>query len=190
MGPEPRAGLTVRRAFDFSRPVTIDGAERQVTFRLATLATGLAEDDLPEIELIQHVTPELIWRQDFLRHPNGVIGTAKVALAVSDPMALAPLYAALLGEANVRRARGFLEILAPPGRIRYLSRCRLEAAFPGATEAAAGGRPGAIIFRIQNATVLRRTLADAGATARELSGGMLALEPSVSGTAGLLCFHA
>jgi len=183
------AGVPVRKAFDFSRPVTVGGAERIVTFRLATLPTGLADDDMPEIELIEHATPDLIWRRDLMAHPNGVIGTAEVALAVADPTALAPLYAVLVGAANVRCVPDGLEIATGTARITYLTPARLEAAFPGAAQASLGGRAGAIIFRVRDEALLRRVLAEAGVTPAALPGGGLALPPGVLGTAGLIGFH-
>jgi hypothetical protein len=163
--------------------------ERIVTFRLATLPTGLADDDLPEIELIEHATPELIWRRDLMAHPNGVIGTVEVALAVADPAALAPLYAVLVGAANVNCEVDALEIATGTARIRYLTPARLEASFPGAAQASLGGRAGAIVFRMRDEALLRRALTKASVTPTALPGGGLALPPGVFGTAGLIGFR-
>lgn len=183
------AGLPARSSFDFSRPVTVDGVERMVTFRLATLPTGLAEADLPEIFVIEHATPELIWRSELMHHPNGAIGTVEVALAVKNPAALAPLYAALVGTARVSGGAEEVEIRTTPARIRYMTPGRLEATFPGATEAAQGGRAGAVVFRVRDEALLRNRLAASGVTPNPLPGGGLAVPPGVFGTAGLIAFR-
>ena len=54
---------------DFSRPVTIDGQEHEASFRTVRLKPDFFGGG--RIYFCHHLTPELVWRPEWLNHPNG-----------------------------------------------------------------------------------------------------------------------
>ena len=74
---------TVRPAFKLVHPV-----DAVASFRLKTFA-------------VQHLSPDLIRRDDWLRHRNGARRIMAVTAAVDDPPAVAGAYRALMGDGAV-----------------------------------------------------------------------------------------
>jgi hypothetical protein len=67
---------------DFARPVEISATEsREASFTTLTLPADVAP--VPMF-LCQHHTPKLVWRPEYLRHPNRVTGVAGLTLVVDD----------------------------------------------------------------------------------------------------------
>lgn len=92
-GEEPRA---------FSRPVELDGETKDAKFRTVTVRP----DVFPEgrIYFCEHGTPELVWRPEWLSHPNGTLEIAEVMVVTEDVPGVASDYARLIeGEVNVLR---------------------------------------------------------------------------------------
>lgn len=92
-GEEPRA---------FSRPVELDGKTQDAKFRTVTVRP----DVFPEgrIYFCEHGTPELVWRPEWLSHPNGTLEIAEVMVVTEDVPGVASDYARLVeGEVNVLR---------------------------------------------------------------------------------------
>jgi catechol 2,3-dioxygenase-like lactoylglutathione lyase family enzyme len=75
--------------------------EGDVTPRFSLL--NLPSEETPALDcfVCGHLTPELVRRPEWLRHPNGVTGIAAVHLVAEDPAALAPAYRRLLGAERV-----------------------------------------------------------------------------------------
>jgi hypothetical protein len=83
------AGPTVTR---FERSVD-DATPGMARFDLLQLP------DQPEgrFNLVHHLTPELLWQERFLHHPNNAVSLDAVELAVPEPMATASRLSRLLG---------------------------------------------------------------------------------------------
>lgn len=83
------AGPTVTR---FERPLD-DTTPEMARFDLLQLP------DQPEgrFNLVHHLTPELLWQERFLHHPNSAVSLEAVELAVAEPMATASRLSRLLG---------------------------------------------------------------------------------------------
>jgi hypothetical protein len=69
----------------------------------------------------QHLTPELIRRPEWLKHPNGAAGVASIASVVADPPALADAHARLFGRDKVKVADGRLVVAVGGATIEFLS---------------------------------------------------------------------
>ncbi len=72
------------------------------------------------INLIQHLTPELLWQARFLSHPNHAIALEDVVLAVPVPAETAARFSRLAGLPAVPDATGGYALVLPRGRIRLL----------------------------------------------------------------------
>jgi catechol 2,3-dioxygenase-like lactoylglutathione lyase family enzyme len=78
-----------------------------------------------------HLTPEMLRRPEWLSHANGAIGLDGVTVAVAEPSALAPAYAALFGQPSLQSGQGRLEVKVGRHTLRFLSPDRLSRRYPG-----------------------------------------------------------
>ena len=86
------AGLSPTEPVAFSRPVEIDGEARDARFRTVRVAAELFPAG--RVYFCQHLTPELVWREEWLEHPNGFAGFDRIEVASPEPETAASLYAA------------------------------------------------------------------------------------------------
>ena len=99
------AGLPVGPPLEFSRPVVLAQGTRDAVFRIVRLLPGAAAPG--RFFFSQHLTRNLVWRDEWRRHPNGTLGIARVTIASRDPGTLATLFTRLFGiEAVRQRADG------------------------------------------------------------------------------------
>ncbi|MEE7501902.1 VOC family protein [Methylobacterium mesophilicum] len=88
-------GLAAGPPVAFSRPVTVDGREEAARFRTVRVPAHL----FPAGRLYhcEHLTPDLVWRPEWLDHPNGFSGIDALTIESTTPEADAALYAAVCG---------------------------------------------------------------------------------------------
>jgi hypothetical protein len=77
----------------FSRPVDIDGEQREARFRTTRLAPGQLAAG--RVYFCEQLTPELVWRPEWMTHANGVTALAELVVVGSQPDTLAARYARL-----------------------------------------------------------------------------------------------
>ncbi len=89
--------------------------------------------DPPEgrIHLIRHLTPEALWQEHFLHHPNHATALEEVVLAIAEPAETAAFLSRLAGRPVVPDAAGGSALDLPRGRVRMLPAGSLGAVFPG-----------------------------------------------------------
>ena len=75
-------GATAAPPMDLARPVELGGASRMARFRLVQVSR--------EVFLVQHLTPELVWRPEWQTHANGASELAGVDFPQAAPFAGAP----------------------------------------------------------------------------------------------------
>jgi len=86
------------------RPVeTLEGVR---TARFARLPCPEAPEG--RIQLIRHLTPELLWQPGLLDHPNRAVSLEEAILAVADPAEVAERLGRLVGHAPVPVEDGFV----------------------------------------------------------------------------------
>lgn len=86
-----RNGLSPSEPVAFSRPMEIDGEPREARFRTVRLAA----ERFPagRVYFCQHLTPELVWRPEWLVHPNRFLGLSRIEVASLTPATDAAAYA-------------------------------------------------------------------------------------------------
>ncbi len=94
------AGLPVGPPVEFSRPVVLPQGTRNAVFRTVRLLPGRAAPG--RLYFCHHLTRDLVWRDEWRRHPNGTIGIARLVIASRDPGGLATLFTHLFGAEAVR----------------------------------------------------------------------------------------
>jgi hypothetical protein len=167
------AGLAVPGIAWLERPIETEAGRPTARF------ARIPMPDAPEgrIQLIRHLTPDLLWQPDMLDHPNRAAALEEVALMVADPAEAAARFARLVGVAATAAPDGVVLPL-PQGRVRFTA----GAAFPGVAAPALPFIAGVTIRTEDGAAALRRI---AGAAARETPGGVL-VPPEHAGGAALL----
>lgn len=86
------AGIAAGEPAALSRPLTEGAVLRFATVALPAEATPGAASFL-----CQHLTADLLRRDEWLHHANGALGLASVTFVVEDPFAAAPFYERLFG---------------------------------------------------------------------------------------------
>lgn len=163
------AGIAIDGVAWLERPIAIDG--RVETARFARLPLP----DAPEgkLQLIRHLTPELLWRRDLLSHANRVVALEEVVFAVAEPTAT---------RARLEHLTGVLArdgvVALPRGRVRVVS----SEPFPGVAAPTVPWIAGAVLRTEDGGAAIRHVAAGMG---REIEQGFL-VPPDEAGGAALL----
>ena len=81
----------------------------------------LPEQPEGRINLVHHLTPEALWQDRFLRHPNNAIALAEVTVVVKEPLDTAARFSRLVGCPVVPDAAGGFALDLPHGRVRMVT---------------------------------------------------------------------
>jgi len=122
-----RAGMAASGVVQLDRAVDdADPGGRRARFAL------IPAPDQPEgrINLVRHLTPELLWQDRLLRHPNNAVELADVMLAVTDPAEAAARFSRIAGCPVVPDPAGGFALDLRHGRVRLLSDAGLAAVMP------------------------------------------------------------
>ena len=130
------AGLPVLPVQAFSRPVTLDGATRDARFR----TTRLDPDKIAmgRVYFCEHLTPDLVWRQEWQAHQNGASTIARVVVATPDPERTAQLLQKLFGRGAAAERDGRCVIAAGTAEVELAPPTMVAAEFGEAAAEPAG----------------------------------------------------
>ena len=125
---EAAAAARLARAGLPANPVASARATDGPPARFIRLA--LADAD-PRLQLLRHLTPELVWQPRFLTHPNHAVALECVVMAAPEPATLAARLSRVAGVAvRPDPAGGFVLPLAQ-GSVRVLAPEMVAGMFPG-----------------------------------------------------------
>lgn len=121
------AGFAVQPVVSLSRETATERGTGTLRFTVVRPQPG----SLPEgrIQFLTHETPDLLWQERWMTHPNGAERLADVVFCVADPDEAAERYERYLGRRPTRIAGGRL-IPCERGRLALLDRDGLAAALP------------------------------------------------------------
>jgi hypothetical protein len=97
-------GVNAKAPREFSRPVRLADGEHQATFR--TVSSPESDTPYGRIYFCHHLTRDLVWRDEWRRHANGVVAVARAVFVHPDPGAASRLYAQMFGAEAVRDIEG------------------------------------------------------------------------------------
>ncbi len=168
-------GIAAEGPKDLKRTLELPEGDVEPAFRLVFPPP----EATPELRsfVCAHLTPELVWRPEWLVHPNGAEGLDEVAVAVEAPGELGLAYARLFGMAGVRAADGWVQVAVGDGRLTFLGPEALAARFP---EAPALPRPRLVglAVRVRDLAATRYFLEVAGIPLAAEADGHLRVGPA------------
>ena len=142
--------------------------------------------DSPEgrIQLIRHLTPEAIWQERFVSHPNGAVALEEVVLAVAAPAESAARLSLLAGRPVTPDPAGGYALAMPQGRVRVLPPDALTTVFPGAAIPSLPFIAGFSVRTGDGNAAVARLLGERGIPHRAAPDGVL-VDSAVAGGASL-----
>lgn len=99
------AGLPAQPPGSFSRPVEIEG--KMLDARFKTVRFPLDAFPGGRVYYCEHLTPELVWRKEWMAHPNGFRSVDRLVIESPSGEAEARRYAAACASRAERNARGW-----------------------------------------------------------------------------------
>jgi hypothetical protein len=177
-----RAGIDIPGVAYLERPVDdTDPAGPRARF------ARLPFPDPPEgrIQLIRHLTPEAIWQERFMVHPNHAIALAEIVLAVEHPAETAARFSLLAGRPVVPDPEDGFQLDLPRGRVRMLPPEAVAQVFPGIAIPCLPFIAGMVVRTDDGAEAAGRLLAGRAIPHRRIAGGLL-VEPAATGGVALL----
>jgi len=132
-----KAGVPVEPPLEFSRPVSVGGAKRDAKFRTVRLKAGVAPEG--RVYFCHHYTRDLVWRDEWRHHANGVIAIARAVIASQQPEATAEVYGRMFGREALRPIDGGHSLLVGNSRFDIVAPSELQRQF-GASCPDGGGR--------------------------------------------------
>jgi hypothetical protein len=148
------AGAPVLPPLAFSRPVALPGGPRDAAFRTVRVAREAVAAG--RLYFCHHLTRDLVWRDEWRRHANGVLGIAGIVITAETPDVLGKLFATLFGADAVVPIEGGLRLGVGLTRVDVLSRADVERRF-GKAAPPQDGRPDAMTALVLRTADLDRT---------------------------------
>jgi catechol 2,3-dioxygenase-like lactoylglutathione lyase family enzyme len=112
-------GAPVEPPLAFSRPVALAGGEAEARFRVVRVMPEVVP--YGRVYFCQHLTPELVWRDEWRRHANGVHSIRRMVIAVPEPEEAAAPYRRLFGASALVPRVGGLTLVMGGARLDLLS---------------------------------------------------------------------
>ena len=94
------AGVPIEPPQQFSRPVELADGTHDATFRTVHVTPGTTPAG--RLYFCHHLTRDLVWRDEWRHHANGVIGVLRAVIAARDPASLGGLFARMFGDGAVQ----------------------------------------------------------------------------------------
>lgn len=175
-----RAGFGIEGVAYLERPVD-DADPDGPRARFARLPLP----DAPEgrIQLIQHLTPEAIWQERFMVHPNGAVALDTVLLAVPDPAEAAARFSRLAGRPVVPDPAGGFALELARGRVRLLAPEALGQVLPGVAAPCLPFIAGIVLRTADGGAAFRRLAGARGIACAEAPDGIMAMPEETGGAA-------
>jgi hypothetical protein len=171
------AGIGEGEALGFARPVLLREGERQAAFTIARVRPAASPGAW--LFVCQHHTPEVVWREDYLDHPNGAVGVSEVVGVARDPGGIADAYRVIFAERLERRPEE-VRIEAGGAVIRFLAPAALRARYGALADGVEGGAPRLVGMQVKVAELdhARRLLEANGVMPVQRPDGTLQVPPA------------
>jgi Glyoxalase-like domain len=174
------AGYSPAEPSILARPVLIDGKTEEARFATVRFPRGAVAGG--RLYFCEHLTPQFVWRDEWLTHANTAQGIEAFTIATPDPHAEAARYQAMIGVkvALIEDERVLIELRG--GALDFITPSALTASLGDAMCDPRGidGKPresfmAAVTIRVANLATTARVLGKAGVPTRKLDARTLAV---------------
>jgi catechol 2,3-dioxygenase-like lactoylglutathione lyase family enzyme len=173
-------GYSVEPPRDLARPVQLPQGTRDARF--INISFPQIEPRSVGLFACQHLTPDLVWRREWERHPNGAERVTGAIIIHPSPEDLRSTYATLYGEAAIRLDHDGLIATLGGDTISFLTPQAFEGRFPDIPmpgDLAAGWFAGATL-RVRSLEAVEGILRQAAIAAFRAPSGSLVVAPSAA----------
>jgi hypothetical protein len=159
-GALSKAGVPVELPVEFTRPVKVDGQERDARFRTVRMKAGVVP--YGRVYYCHHFTRDLVWRDEWRHHKNGVVAVQRALIVEPDPASGAKLYADMFGPEAVRDIKGGKSVVIGNSRFDIVTEAELKAQVGDAAPDAEGRNAymAGLTFRTTSVRKVARALQD------------------------------
>jgi hypothetical protein len=157
------AGAPVLPPLAFSRPVALPDGTRDAAFRVVRVERAAVASG--RMFFCHHLTREVVWRDEWRRHPNGVLGIEAAVISAEQPERLGATLAALFGTGALRPIPGGLRLPMGLARLDVVAPAEVARRF-GRAAPPPDGRAEAMV------ALVLRTADLVGAAAALAAGGV------------------
>ena len=131
-----KAGVPVEPPVEFTRPVKVDDQARDARFRTVRMKAGVVP--YGRVYYCHHFTRDLVWRDEWRHHDNGVVAVVRALIVEPDPAGGARLYADMFGDEAVRDIKDGKRVVIGNSRFDIVTEAALKAEFGDAAPDAQG----------------------------------------------------
>jgi hypothetical protein len=170
------AGLEPDPVMEFDRAVHIGGREERAAFR--TVRLGRRRAKLLGFFACEHLTPRFVYRPEWTKHANSAVALAGATVIADDPATDEAYVRKVFGDAAIRRQDGELLVASGGTPIRYMTRKRFLATYPGIAPHRSGDHPALLSFRVADLARAQAVLAAAGVMPAMASDGRVLISPA------------
>lgn len=122
-----KVGVPIEAPVEFTRPVKVGGKEHDARFRTVRMKAGVVP--YGRVYYCHHFTRDLVWRDEWRHHANGVVAVARALIVEPDPAKGAKLYADMFGADSVRDIKGGKAVVVGNSRFDIVTEAELKAQF-------------------------------------------------------------
>ncbi len=172
-------GVKAKPPQEFTRPVKIGAETRDARFRTVTLEQSVTP--YGRVYFCHHFTRDVVWRDEWRHHPNGVVAVQRFVLVHPDPSAAATVYSGMFGEGAVRDIPGGKALIAAGTEVDIVTEDVLRREFGSAAPNPVGRETymAALTFRTLSLAQAARVLKANGVEGvREEAGKLVVPAPS------------
>jgi len=176
-------GIPVDAPVQFSRPVEIDKMQKLASFETAFIRPQEKFDGL--FFFCRHLTPELIWRETWMDHKNGVDGILGVDVVSTDVRTAVVFLSRLFRAYAAAEVEGSVCIDLGALDIQVMTEATYASYYPVNPTAGSIGALGAFAglrLKVRSLERLARQLSEQGVSARYSNGGLFVKEDSMGNT--------
>ncbi|MBS0518729.1 MAG: VOC family protein [Proteobacteria bacterium] len=131
-----KAGVPVEPPVEFTRPVKYEGGQGDARFRTVRMKAGVVP--YGRVYYCHHFTRDLVWRDEWRHHRNGVVAVARAIIVEPDPAKGSKLYEDMFGTEAVRAIPGGKTVIVGNSRFDIVTEAALKEQFGDAAPAAEG----------------------------------------------------
>ena len=118
-----KAGVPFDAPVEFTRPVRVAGKDHDARFRTVRMKAGVIP--YGRVYFCHHFTRDLVWRDEWRHHANGVVAVERALIVEPDPAAASKIYADMFGADAIHDSEGGKALIVGNSRFDILTEAAL-----------------------------------------------------------------